>query len=108
MASPVATSPGMQILKVMEFGAPHCAPCRALAPIVEALVREYAGRVELVHVDCDREPETAARFDVRATPTIVLLRDGREVGRVIGLRKREFLQGVLDRALRGDVAIAGP
>jgi thioredoxin 2 len=93
---------------VLEFGAPHCAPCRALAPIVEELSREYAGRAAFAHVDCDADPTSAARFDVRATPTVVLLRDGREVGRVVGLRKRAFLQGVLDRALRGDAAIAGP
>jgi thioredoxin-like negative regulator of GroEL len=56
----------------------------------------------------DHEQLLAQRFDVRSMPTLVLLRDGREVGRVVGARPRAFLEGVVDRALHGDTAIASP
>src|SRR5262245_24230508 len=101
----VAATPGVALL---DFTAKHCAPCRALAPVLDALGDEYAGRAWFAAVDVDDEPALAARFDVRAMPTLVLLRDGREVGRVVGARPRAFVAGVLDRALAGGVAIAAP
>ena len=88
----LAGAPGVTLL---EFGAERCQPCKALVPVLAA-------------VDCDRDPALAERFLVRSMPTLVLLRGGREVGRVIGLRPRAFIAGVLDRALAGDVAIASP
>ncbi|HZJ71253.1 MAG TPA: thioredoxin family protein, partial [Planctomycetota bacterium] len=72
------------------------------------LVPAYAGRVRFLAVDVDAEPALAEQFGVRAMPTVVLLRDGREVGRVVGSRPRAFVAGMLDRALAGDVAIAAP
>lgn len=65
-------------------------------------------RVRFTAVDVDAEPALAERFGVRAMPTVVLLRDGREVGRVVGSRPRAFVAGMLDRALAGEVAIAAP
>jgi thioredoxin-like negative regulator of GroEL len=62
----------------------------------------------MVAVDCNDQIALAERYNVRSMPTLVLLRDGREVGRVVGSRPRAFIAGVLDRALGGDVAIAAP
>lgn len=93
---------------LVDFGAERCAPCRAMEPLLEALADEYRGRVAIYALDCDREPAVAASFQVRSMPTLVLLRDGREVGRVVGARPRAFVAGVLDRALAGDVAITCP
>jgi thioredoxin-like negative regulator of GroEL len=76
--------------------------------VLVELAREYAGHARIAAVDVDHEPQLAEQFSIRATPTLVILRDGREVGRVIGSRSRSFLRGVLDRALAGDTAIAGP
>ena len=104
-ADALAQTPGVSVL---DFGAARCAPCRALVPVLAALAAEYRGKVRIAAVDCDREQALAARYQVRSMPTLVLLRDGREVGRVVGLRPRAFVAGMLDRALRGDVAIAGP
>lgn len=101
----LGATPGVTLL---DFGAARCPPCHALTPILAALADEYRGRVRIAAVDCDREPALAERFLVRSMPTLVVWRDGREVGRVVGLRKRAFIAGVLDRALAGDVAIAGP
>jgi len=95
-------------LIVLDFTAAWCSPCRALAPTLAALAQAYAGRLAMLEIDCDREPVVAQRFDVRSAPTVVLVRDGREVGRVVGARPRAFLAGMIDRALAGDVAIASP
>jgi thioredoxin 1 len=93
---------------LVDFTARWCGPCRTLDTVLTALAGEYAGRVRFVAVDVNDEPALADRFGVRAMPTLVVWRRGREVGRVIGSRPRAFVAGVLDRALAGDVAIAAP
>jgi thioredoxin 1 len=98
-------TPGVALV---DFTAERCAPCRTMMPILEGLAAEYAGRVRFGAVDADSEIALAERFRVRSLPTFVVLRDGREVGRIVGSRQRAFVAGVLDRALAGDVAIASP
>lgn len=93
---------------LLDFGAERCAPCRAMLPMLEALADEYRSHVSMFAIDCDAEPEVASHYGVRAMPTLVILRDGREVGRVVGARPRSFVAGVLDRAIAGDSAIAAP
>jgi thioredoxin len=103
MAQQLAIPPGITVL---ELTAAWCGPCRTIAPVLASLSAEY--RANLVVVDVDEDPATAQHYDVRAMPTVILLRDGREVGRVVGARPRAFFAGMLDRAVAGDVAIAGP
>jgi thioredoxin 1 len=93
---------------LIDFTAAWCGPCRQMKPVLSALSGEYAGRVEFTAVDVDHDPITAQQFDVRSMPTYVILRDGREVGRIVGSRPRAFVAGVLDRVLGGDVAVAAP
>lgn len=93
---------------LIDFTAKWCGPCKQLAPILAGLATEYGAQVRVVAVDVDDSQDVAQHYGVRAMPTMVLLRDGAEVGRVVGTRSRAFLAGVLDRALAGDVAIASP
>jgi len=95
-------------IALLDFGAERCAPCRAMLPLIEALADEYRSHVQMFAIDCDAEPDIAAQYGVRAMPTLVLLRDGREVGRVVGARPRSYVAGMLDRAIAGDSAIASP
>ena len=106
MNGPVDTLSGMVTL--YHFTAKWCGPCRVMNPVLDALAKEYAGRVKLVEIDVDEDQLTSQQFNVRAMPTYVLVRDGREVGRFLGSRPRAFVAGVIDRALSGDVQITAP
>lgn len=101
----LAARPGVL---VVDFTARWCGPCKALEPVLAGLATEYAGHVTIVAIDVDDAPHLAQQLDVRSMPTVVVLRDGSEVGRMIGSRPRAFVAGVLDRALAGDSAIASP
>ena len=96
------------MVKMLDFTAKWCGPCRVMKPTLDALATEYAGRLEISHVDVDEDPVMAQQFNVRSMPTYVLMRDGREVGRFVGSRPRSFVTGVIDRVLDGDVQVTSP
>jgi thioredoxin 2 len=69
---------------VADLWAPWCGPCRFVAPILEDLSREYAGRLKVVKVNVDENPALAQRFAAFSIPTLVVMRDGRVVDRIVG------------------------
>jgi thioredoxin 2 len=69
---------------LVDLWAPWCGPCRFVSPILEELASENAGRLKVVKVNVDENPALSARFDARSIPTLVVLRDGRIVDRVVG------------------------
>ncbi|MBW0108585.1 thioredoxin [Pseudonocardia sp. KRD-182] len=69
---------------LVDLWATWCGPCRMVSPALEQLAGELAGRLKLVKVDVDRSPETSQRFEVRAVPTLLVLRDGAVVARQPG------------------------
>jgi thioredoxin 1 len=95
-------------ITLIDFTAKWCGPCKVMEPVMAALAKEYAGRIKVVAIDVDEEQLIAQQFNVRSMPTFVLVRDGGEVGRVIGSRPRAYIAGMIDRALAGDSAIASP
>lgn len=92
-----------QVPVLVDFWATWCQPCTMLSPHLEALAAEYAGRFELAKVDVDANQELAAQFLVQSIPTVVAVRNGREVGRFQGAIPesaiRDFLTGVLPSEL---------
>ena len=79
-------------LAVVDFWATWCAPCRMIAPMVEALATEYAGKVKVAKLDVDNNTKTSARFNVRSIPTILFFKDGKLVDQVVGAVPRPALE----------------
>ncbi|MCD8032660.1 MAG: thioredoxin [Bacteroides sp.] len=69
---------------VVDFWAPWCGPCKAVAPIIEELAAEYEGRVIIGKCDVDENTELPASFGVRNIPTVLLLKDGKVADKVVG------------------------
>lgn len=86
-------------LVVVDLWAPWCGPCRMVAPILERLAVQYAGRVKVVKVNVDDNPQTAMRFDAQSIPTLVMLRDGGTVARFVGAQPEPVLRQRIDALL---------
>jgi thioredoxin 2 len=78
---------------LLDLWAAWCAPCRQVTPMVERAAATFAGSLKVVKVDVDRSPSVAGRFDVQGIPTLILLVDGREVDRIVGVPPEEQLRG---------------
>ncbi|MGH9968519.1 MAG: thioredoxin TrxC [Pyrinomonadaceae bacterium] len=70
---------------LLDMWAPWCGPCRMIAPVLEELASEMAGRVRVAKLNVDENPMTASRFSVRSIPTLLVFKSGREVDRLIGV-----------------------
>lgn len=84
---------------LVDFWAGWCAPCRALAPVVEGLSTDYAGRVKVVKLDVDQAPDVAMQYEVRSIPTLILFKGGKQVGRWVGVQPRSVYTQALDTVL---------
>lgn len=85
-------------LIVVDCWAAWCAPCRAIAPMVEELAKEYSGKVVFGKLNVDDNPETAERFSIRAIPTLLIMKNGSEVDRVVGLLPKNQLEARISAA----------
>jgi thioredoxin 1 len=83
-------------LMMVDFWAEWCAPCRAIAPVLEDLVRESRGRVTLAKVNVDENPGLAARYGIRSIPTILLVKEGKVADQVIGAVPKAKIKEKLD------------
>ena len=79
-------------LIVVDCWAAWCAPCRAIAPVVEELAKEYSGKVVFGKLNVDDNPETAEKFGIRAIPTLLVMKNGSEVDRIVGVLPKNQLE----------------
>jgi thioredoxin 1 len=84
---------------LVDFWAPWCGPCRMVAPIVEELAEEYAGKVKFTKLNTDDNINTAMRFGIRSIPTLLIFRRGELAGQIIGFRPKSELKNNLEKVL---------
>ena len=84
---------------LVDFYADWCGPCRMLTPVIHEVAQELHGKARFVKVDVDASQQTAARFQVMSIPTLVLLKNGQEVGRLVGLRDAKTIRQFVESQL---------
>ncbi|HEV09513.1 MAG TPA: thioredoxin, partial [Sulfurihydrogenibium azorense] len=77
---------------LVDFWAPWCGPCRLIAPIVEEIAEEMAGKAKVVKVNTDENPNLAMKYGIRAIPTIMVFKNGRVVDTRVGVQPKEVLK----------------
>ena len=84
---------------VVDFWAEWCGPCKMIAPILDEVSLEYANKVKICKLDVDSNPETAAKFNVRGIPTLLVFKNGAveatKVGALSKLQLKEFIDGII-------------
>ncbi|HEX5388008.1 MAG TPA: thioredoxin [Gemmatimonadales bacterium] len=88
-----------QGLVLVDFWATWCGPCQIVAPILDQLAGEYAGRAKVAKLDVDANQRTATRFNVRTIPSILFFKDGKHVDTVVGAVPRAALEGKIKQHL---------
>ena len=84
---------------LVDFWAPWCGPCRMVSPALEQIANEQAGKLKLIKVNTDDAPALSQQYGVRGIPTMVVLKGGREVGRMVGAQPSAALRSWVDRQL---------
>jgi thioredoxin 1 len=86
-------------LVLIDFWASWCGPCHALAPTIEELAGEYAGKITVGKLNVDENPTTAERFQVFSIPTVLIMKNGKEVDRIVGCVPRDNIEAALNKHL---------
>ena len=82
---------------LVDFWAPWCGPCKSIAPVLEELANEFNGRVKVVKVDVDINPESATNYNVRGIPNLVFFKGGKMVDQIVGAVPRDQLLNSLNK-----------
>src|SRR5438552_13912558 len=84
---------------LVDFWATWCAPCRAIAPLVEQLAKEYQGKLTVAKLNIDENPKIPTQYDVRSIPTLLMFKDGKVVGQIVGAVPRPKIEELIKKAL---------
>ena len=84
---------------LIDFWAPWCAPCRAIAPVVEELARDYAGKLKVVKMNVDDNPKTPQKYGVRGIPNLILFQSGQVVDQIVGAVPKGQLVKAVERVV---------
>ena len=84
---------------LVDFWAAWCAPCRLLAPTVEAISEQYSGKAKVTKLNVDDNGGTSSRFGIKGIPTLIIFKNGAEQERIVGVTSKEAIAQVIDRYL---------
>lgn len=107
MSAPIAVTDGSfeqevvnaDVPVAVDFWAPWCAPCRVVGPILDKLAKEYEGKIKIAKVNTDQDQQWASKFGIQGIPTVILFKQGEEVGRMVGSRPETAYKEEFDRVL---------
>ncbi len=85
---------------LVDLWAAWCGPCRMIAPVVEKMAKDYAGRMKVAKLNVDENPAVSMRYQVQSIPTLLVFRGGRVIDRIVGAAPEPLLRGKVDAALR--------
>jgi len=84
---------------MVDFWAPWCGPCHIIAPVIEELAKEYAGKVKVAKMNVDENPATPSRYGIRGIPTVILFKDGQIFDQIVGAVPKAKVEDMIKKAL---------
>jgi thioredoxin 1 len=84
---------------LVDFWAAWCGPCRAIAPVVEELARDYQGKAKVAKMNVDENAKTPAKYGIRAIPTLIIFKGGQVMEQITGAVSKSIIEGALKKAL---------
>lgn len=85
---------------VVDYTAPWCGPCRVIAPLMDRLATDYQGKVTVVKVDIDKNPDNAKQYNVRSIPTVLVFKQGQVAETLLGKASYEIFSNAVEKQLR--------
>ncbi|MFP4452822.1 MAG: thioredoxin [Desulfobacterales bacterium] len=84
---------------LVDFWAPWCGPCKAIAPVLEEIGRDYGEKLKIVKCNVDDNPATPSNYGIRAIPTLILFKDGKKMEQIVGMVQKAKLVDAIDKNL---------
>jgi len=84
---------------LVDFWAAWCGPCQAMGPVIDTLAEEYRGKIKIMKLNVDENPQTPAQYGVRGIPTLIIFKNGEETERIVGAQPKNNVENVLKKVL---------